>query len=51
MPKSTFEMGLCDDKNCGGFIQYDKINDYMYCMSCHKTWGIVTGKQIGRAHV
>ena len=36
MAKSNYEKGLCPD--CEGFIQYDKTNDYMYCMDCHKTW-------------
>lgn len=34
--KSDYEKGLCP--KCKGFIQYDKINDYLYCVDCHATW-------------
>jgi hypothetical protein len=31
--------GICDNEKCNdGWIQFDKDNDYYYCMSCHKIW-------------
>ena len=38
MTRSTFEMGLCDVKNCQGFIQHSKIDDTFYCLECGKNW-------------
>ena len=31
MPRNNHQKGLC---NCGGFLQQDKINHLVFCMSC-----------------
>lgn len=39
--KNYFKMGICENcdlKGLNGFIQFDKFNQYYYCMDCHKKW-------------
>jgi hypothetical protein len=33
---NNYKKGFCD--KCNGWIQFDKVNQYYYCMDCHKLW-------------